>query len=215
MLDTTPLNSDPAASQTPPISSIPPDEAGLREVESLDVVKARIASTNDVHAEDLRFALLSEESYKTAVEPQTGPAFIYAQGVTDVAESSDDPLFSSLGHVLGFSREWSSAKYHIKQEVWYLSSDKNASALKARIVSGFASAGAADTGPTKPSVVFSTQVRQDDPETKSPVCSSYALATSARIVALTRVSSPCGTSTLIWAEILASNTVSEALALGL
>lgn len=220
VLDTTPSESTTIQTTLPeePVSSsVPPDEVGLRVVESLDAVKNRLKASGALRAEDLRFALLSEDGYKTVVEPRIGGGFIYAQGVVDVPASSGLAGYEDLGDVLGFSREFSSypGDFRVKEDVWYLSSPDLAKKLSDRIVSDFYKAGVKNLGKADAPVVFFSQAGTRTPEDGSLPCYSVAIALSNRTVASVRFASACETSTVEWSKILASYIISEAQALGL
>ena len=186
-----------------------PDYVASVMEETDEEVLARVQATGVILPADLRFLLLSYESYALVLEPKVGPGFVEQEGVLS-NESFPAERLASLDSPVFYARIWSTddEAYSVAQTVALFKNPSDAKLYSKRLLEEFKAKGVVSDVVSSP-VLFASD-GQASPAPRS--CQAGAVASGDLVVATTLISrADCSLLLSPWAQSLSKDIVDTAV----
>ena len=186
-----------------------PDYVASVMEETDEEVLARVQATGVILPADLRFLLLSYESYALVLEPKVGPGFVEQEGVLS-NESFPAERLASLDSPVFYARIWSTEDeaYSVSQTVALFKNPSDAKLYSKRLLEEFKAKGVVSDVVSSP-VLFASD-GQASPAPRS--CQAGAVASGDLVVATTLINrADCSLLLSPWAQSLSKDVVDTAV----
>ena len=186
-----------------------PDYVASVMEETDEEVLARVQATGVILPADLRFLLLSYESYALVLEPKVGPGFVEQEGVLS-NESFPAERLASLDSPVFYARIWSTEDeaYSVSQTVALFKNPSDAKLYSKRLLEEFKAKGVVSDVVSSP-VLFASD-GQASPAPRS--CQAGAVASGDLVVATTLINrADCSLLLSPWAQSLSKDIVDTAV----
>ena len=186
-----------------------PDYVASVMEETDEEVLARVQATGVILPADLRFLLLSYESYALVLEPKVGPGFVEQEGVLS-NESFPAERLASLDSPVFYARIWSTddGAYSVSQTVALFKNPSDVKLYSKRLLEEFKAKGVVSDVVSSP-VLFASD-GQASPAPRS--CQAGAVASGDLVVATTLINrADCSLLLSPWAQSLSKDVVDTAV----
>lgn len=186
-----------------------PDYVASVMEETDEEVLARVQETGVILPADLRFLLLSYESYALVLEPKVGPGFVEQEGVLS-NESFPAERLASLDSPVFYARIWSTddEAYSVSQTVALFKNPSDAKLYSKRLLEEFKAKGVVSDVVSSP-VLFASDGQAS---TAPRSCQAGAVASGDLVVATTLISrADCSLLLSPWAQSLSKDIVDTAV----
>ena len=186
-----------------------PDYVASVMEETDEEVLARVQATGVILPADLRFLLLSYESYALVLEPKVGPGFVEQEGVLS-NESFPAERLASLDSPVFYARIWSTEDeaYSVSQTVALFKNPSDVKLYSKRLLEEFKAKGVVSDVVSSP-VLFASD-GQASPAPRS--CQAGAVASGDLVVATTLINrADCSLLLSPWAQSLSKDIVDTAV----
>jgi hypothetical protein len=186
-----------------------PDYVASVGEETDEEVLARVQATGVILPADLRFLLLSYESYALVLEPKVGPGYVEQEGVLSNKSFPAERL-ASLDSPVFYARIWSTddEAYSVSQTVALFKNPSDAKLYSKRLLEEFKAKGIVSDEVSSP-VLFASD-GQASPAPRS--CQAGAVASGDLVVATTLISrADCSLLLSPWAQSLSKDVVDTAI----
>ena len=186
-----------------------PDYVASVSEETDEEVLARVQATGVILPADLRFLLLSYESYALVLEPKVGPGYVEQEGVLS-NESFPAERLASLDSPVFYARIWSTEDeaYSVSQTVALFKNPSDTKLYSTRLLEEFKAKGVVSDVVSSP-VLFASD-GQASPAPRS--CQAGAVASGDLVVATTLISrADCSLLLSPWAQSLSKDVVDTAV----
>ena len=186
-----------------------PDYVASVMEETDEEVLARVQATGVILPADLRFLLLSYESYALVLEPKVGPGFVEQEGVLS-NESFPAERLASLDSPVFYARIWSTddGAYSVSQTAALFKNPSDVKLYSKRLLEEFKAKGVVSDVVSSP-VLFASD-GQASPAPRS--CQAGAVASGDLVVATTLINrADCSLLLSPWAQSLSKDVVDTAV----
>ena len=186
-----------------------PDYVASVSEETDEEVLARVQATGVILPADLRFLLLSYESYALVLEPKVGPGFVEQEGVLSNKSFPAERL-ASLDSPVFYARIWSTEDeaYSVSQTVALFKNPSDAKLYSNRLLEEFKAKGIV-SDPVSSPVLFASDGQAS---TAPRSCQAGAVASGDLVVATTLISrADCSLLLSPWAQSLSKDVVDTAV----
>lgn len=186
-----------------------PDYVASVNEETDDEVFARIQETGTILPADLRFLLLSHESYTSVLEPKIGPGYVEQEGVLSHKSFPAERL-ASIDSPVFYARIWNTddEAYSVSQTVALFKNPSDAKLYSNRLLEEWEAKGVV-SDPVSSPVLFAS----DGQAAPAPrPCQAGAVASGDLVVATTLISrADCSLLLSPWAQSLSKDIVDTAV----
>ena len=186
-----------------------PDYVASVMEETDEEVLARVQATGVILPADLRFLLLSYESYALVLEPKVGPGFVEQEGVLS-NESFPAERLASLDSPVFYARIWSTddGAYSVSQTVALFKNPSDVKLYSKRLLEEFKAKGVVSDVVSSP-VLFASDGQAS---TAPRSCQAGAVASGDLVVATTLINrADCSLLLSPWAQSLSKDIVDTAV----